>query len=54
MEYKIIGTSKVANHEPGETITDDDLAGANIEALVASGHLRPKTKPKALKAEEKD
>jgi hypothetical protein len=54
MEYKIIGSQKVANHEPGETISDDDLAGANIEALVAAGHLRPKTTRKAKEAEEQN
>jgi hypothetical protein len=28
----------------GTTLTADDLAGCNIDALVSAGHLAPKTK----------
>ncbi len=46
--YKIVGTCKVAGVEPGGTVTDDDLAGCNIEALINGGHLAapPTTKAK--------
>jgi len=37
--YKIVGTCKVAGVEPGGTVTDGDLEGCNIEALISSGHL---------------
>ena len=37
--YKIVGTCTVAGGEPGGTVTDDDLEGCNIEALISSGHL---------------
>lgn len=37
--YKIIGQHKVAGHEPGETVRADELDGANVDALVKSGHL---------------
>jgi hypothetical protein len=46
--YKIVGICKVAGVEPGGTVTDDDLEGCNIEALISGGHLAapPKTKEK--------
>lgn len=39
MKYKITGQHKVAGHEPGEMVTSDELAGANVDALIKSGHL---------------
>jgi len=53
-KYKVLGNHKVAGVEPGEFVDSDDLQGANLEALVAGGHLETHTKPKATKAEEKD
>jgi len=46
--YKIVGTCTVAGVEPGGTVTDDDLEGCNIDALISGGHLAapPKTKEK--------
>lgn len=29
----------------GDTVTDDQLEGVNIDALVAGGHLKPGTPP---------
>jgi len=37
--YKVAGTRTVAGVEPGGTVTDGDLEGCNIEALISSGHL---------------
>ena len=44
--YKIVGTCTGAGVEPGGTVTDDDLEGCNIDALISGGHLAapPKTK----------
>lgn len=42
--YKISGYRPVAGKNPGETISTDDLAGCNIDALVQGGHLTPTTK----------
>jgi hypothetical protein len=33
----------------GTVLTDDDLAGCNIDALVTAGHLAPAHKPKAVR-----
>ena len=40
-KFKISGTRQVAGKKPGETISTDDLAGCNIDALVTAGHLTP-------------
>ena len=39
MQYKVVGTREVAGKQPGEVVSESDLAGCNIEALIASGHL---------------
>ncbi len=46
--YKIVGPHRVADHEPGSTVTDVDLAGLNVTHLVEAGHIAP---TKAAKAE---
>ena len=40
-KYKIEGARPVADRAPGETISETDLADANIDALVEAGHLVP-------------
>jgi len=54
MRYEIIGTTKVAGKDPGEIVTDDDLASANVHALIVGGHIAPATtsKPKAEEADD--
>lgn len=39
--YKIIGPCRVCERQPGQTLTDKDLAvvGINVDHLIASGHL---------------
>ena len=39
--YKISSNRPVAGHAPGDTISETDLAGANIGALVEAGHIVP-------------
>ena len=34
--YKVAGTRTVAGVEPGGTVTDGDLEGCNIDALISS------------------
>jgi len=54
-KHKVIGNHTVAGVEPGGFVDSEseDLAGANIEALVAAGHLEDNTtKPTASKAKE--
>lgn len=47
--YKIVGDLSVAGKNAGETLTEADLADANVEALIDGGHIAPTT-PKAVKA----
>lgn len=36
--YKVL-TNRVSGKKAGDLISDEDLAGANVEALIESGHL---------------
>lgn len=38
--YKI-STDKTAFGKQGEQVSSDDLAGLNVDALIAAGHLEP-------------
>lgn len=50
--FIVTSTRSIAGHRPGETIDEETLLGANIDALVSAGHLTPTPKtPKADKAE---
>lgn len=42
--YKVI-SDLVTGKNPGDTITDDELLGCNVEALIEGGHLAVDTKP---------
>ena len=37
--YKIVGTCTVAGVEPGGTVSDGDLEGCDIDALISGSHL---------------
>ena len=37
--YLVVGGASVAGHTVGETVTDEELAGANITALIEGGHV---------------
>lgn len=56
MTYVVAGTAKVAGKTLGETLSDDDLADANIPALVKGGHIKPAgtTTTKAAKADNEE
>ena len=50
MSTYTVTSQKLAGHEHGDTVTDDDLEGANVPALIAAGHLaeaNPKNRRKA-------
>jgi len=52
-----VTSHKVAGHEHGDTVNDDDLEGANVPALIAGGHLaeaKPKNSRKANQESEAD
>ena len=48
-KYKVSGPRSVAGKKPGETVSTDELAGCNIDALVTAGHLTPATPTKTPK-----
>ena len=57
MSTYTVTSHKLAGHEHGDTVTDDDLEGANVPALIAAGHLaeaKPKNSGKADKESEAD
>lgn len=57
MEYVITSSTKVCGKVNGEKLTSDDIlsAGANVEHLLASGHIKKAGQtPKAVKEEIKE
>jgi hypothetical protein len=41
-----IASSRVSGHQLGDIVTDDDLSGINVHALLVGGHLKPAPTPK--------
>lgn len=39
LSFKVSGRREVAGKKPGQIVTEKELGLANIEALVASGHI---------------
>lgn len=37
-QFKVV-SHRLANHPAGSTVSEDDLAGANVEALLDGGHI---------------
>jgi len=37
-QFKVTST-RLSGHKEGDTVSEDDLAGANVEALLDGGHL---------------
>ncbi len=46
--YKVT-SDRFAGKKRGETVSDSDLADANVEALLASGHIEPARSGKSEK-----
>lgn len=46
--YKVV-SENVIGKAPGDTITDEELVGCNIDALITAGHL---AEPKTTKADK--
>jgi len=51
--YKVTSDREVAGKQTGETVTDDDLIGANVEALIEAGHIQ-KIKSTKLENQERE
>ncbi len=45
MSYKVI-SENLADHAPGDILTEEDLEGINIAALIEGGHIIKNTTPK--------
>jgi len=45
MPSYIITSDNFVAGERGDTVTDEELSGCNIPALIAAGHLEPENKP---------
>lgn len=50
--YKITGPLPVAGREPGDTLSDEDLADLNVDWLVELGHISPTKAAKAATQED--
>ena len=50
MKYTV-KSDRLAGHAQGDTVTDDDLKGANVPALIAGGHLSVDEPKKSRKAD---
>jgi hypothetical protein len=49
--YKVV-TDRVAGKAAGDTVTDDELSGINVAALIEAGHIVGETQPKTQKADK--
>lgn len=54
MVYEIVGPRRVCGYWPGSHLTVEDLADANIEHLIAAGHIKPISTAQTKKASTKD
>lgn len=49
--YKVL-SDRVAGKTAGDTVTDEELLGVNVEALIEAGHIG--ATPKATKADKEN
>ena len=52
-QYKVIA-GNLAGREPGDVISDDDLATANVGALIEGGHIEMMSASAKPKTDKKD
>lgn len=51
MSKYTVTSNRIAGHAQGDTVTDDDLKGTNVPALIAGGHLSADEPKKSRKAD---
>ncbi len=39
--YQIVGGHRVADREPGDILTTEDLVGLSVDHLIEAGHIAP-------------
>jgi len=49
--YKVTSELVAGKSSLGDTITDDELQGSSIEALISAGHIEPTKTTKKAEAE---
>ena len=52
--YKIVGGHRVADREPGDILTTEDLAGLDVEHLIGAGHIQATKANKADATTQED
>lgn len=53
-KFKIVGDRPVVGHQPGDFLSEEDLAGVNVDALITGGHIQPVAPKKATEKEESE
>ena len=54
MANYIVTSTRLAGFEPGDIVTDSDLDGSSIEALIEAGHISTQTVKKSAKTKDTD
>jgi hypothetical protein len=54
MANYIVTSAKLAGFKPGDIVTDSDLDGSSIEALIEAGHISTQTVKKSAKTKDTD
>ena len=49
MANYLVTSTRLAGFEPGDIVTDSDLKGSNIEALIKGGHISTQSVKKPAK-----
>ena len=52
MNIFIVTSDKLGGFKRGDTVTDKDLEGVNVEALIEAGHLSTQTTKKSGKTKD--
>jgi hypothetical protein len=54
MANYIVTSARLAGFKPGDIVTDSDLKGVSIEALIEAGHISTQTVKKSAKTKDTD
>jgi hypothetical protein len=54
MANYIVTSARLAGFKPGDIVTDSDLDGSRIDALIEAGHISTQTVKKSAKTKDTD